>query len=36
MEFLHAFGLAFAFTMGIEVALGLCIALKYIMRSKKQ
>jgi hypothetical protein len=36
MEFLHAFGLAFAFTMGIEVALGLCMALKYVTRSKKK
>lgn len=36
MEFLHAFGLAFAFTMGIEVALGLCIALKVVTRRKKK
>jgi hypothetical protein len=36
MEFLHAFGIAFAFTMGIEVALGLCIALKHVTRGKKK
>ena len=36
MEFLHAFGLAFAFTLGIEVALGLCMAFKVVMRRKKK
>ena len=36
MWFLQAFGMGFALTMGMEVALGLCIALKYVTRSKKK
>jgi hypothetical protein len=36
MWFLQAFGLGFALTLGIEVALGLCIALKYVTRRKKK
>lgn len=36
MWFLQAFGLGFALTLGIEVALGLCIALKYVTRGKKK
>lgn len=35
MMFLEAFGIGFAITLGIEVALGLCIALKHIRRGKK-
>jgi hypothetical protein len=36
MWFLHVFGVGFAFTLGMEVALALCISLKYAVRSKKQ
>jgi hypothetical protein len=36
MWFLQAFGIGFALTLGMEVALGLCIALKYVTRSKKK
>jgi hypothetical protein len=36
MWFLQALGMGFALTMGIEVALGLCMALKYVTRSKKK
>lgn len=36
MWFLQAFGIGFALTLGMEVALGLCIALKYVTRSKKR
>ncbi len=35
MMFLEAFGIGFAITLGIEVALGLCMALKHISRGKK-
>lgn len=36
MWFLQAFGLGFALTLGIEVALGLCMALKHVTRGKKK
>jgi hypothetical protein len=36
MLLLEAFGVGFAFTLGIEIALGLCMALKYVTRSKKK
>ena len=36
MWFLQAFGIGFAITMGIEIALGLCIALKHVTRGKKK
>lgn len=36
MWFLQAFGIGFALTMGIEIALGLCIALKHVTRGKKK
>jgi hypothetical protein len=36
MLLLEAFGVGFALTLGIEVALALCIALKYVTRSKKK
>lgn len=36
MMLLEAFGVGFALTMGIEVALGLCIALKHVTRGKKK
>lgn len=36
MWFLNAFGMGFALTMGIEVALGLCMALKHVTRGKKK
>ena len=35
MLILNAFGVGFAFTLGVEVALGLCIALKHVRRGKK-
>ena len=35
MFFLKAFLIGFAVTLGIELALGFCIALKYVMRSSK-
>ena len=35
MFFLKAFLIGFAATLGVEVALCLCIALKYVMRSNK-
>ena len=35
MWFLQAFGVGFAITLGIEVALGLCMALKHVRRGKK-
>ena len=35
MMFLEAFGVGFAITLGVEVALGLCMALKVITRGKK-
>ena len=34
--FLEAFTVGFAITLGVEVALGLCMALKYVKRSKKK
>jgi hypothetical protein len=36
MWFLQAFGVGFAITLGVEVALGLCMALKHVTRSKKK
>jgi hypothetical protein len=36
MWFLHAFGIGFALTLGVEVALGLCMALKHVRRGKKK
>lgn len=33
---LKAFGVGFALTMGVEVALGLCMALKHVRRGKKK
>lgn len=36
MLFLDAFVAGFGITLGIEVALGLCIALKYVTRGKKK
>lgn len=33
---LEAFALGFFITLGVEVALGLCIALKYVTRRKKK
>lgn len=36
MLVLEAFGVGFAFTLGIEIALGLCMALKYVKRSMKK
>lgn len=36
MWFLQAFGIGFALTLGMEVALGLCIALKYVTRGAKK
>lgn len=36
MMFLEPFVVGFALTLGIEVALGLCIALKYVTRRKKK
>ena len=36
MMFLEAFGVGFAVTLGVEVALGLCMALKVITRSNKK
>lgn len=33
---LEAFAFGFFITLGIEVALGLCIALKYVTRGKKK
>ena len=35
MLFLKAFVVGLAVTLGIEVALGLCMALKHIRRGKK-
>lgn len=35
MWFLQALGTGFAITLGIEIALGLCIALKHVTRRKK-
>ena len=36
MLLLKAFGLGFALTMGVEVALGLCMALKHVARRNKK
>ena len=33
---LEAFALGFFITLGVEVALGLCMALKYVTRRKKK
>ena len=33
---LEAFALGFFITLGVEVALGLCLALKYVTRRKKR
>ena len=35
MFMLEALAVGFFFTIGVEVALGLCIALKYVTRRKK-
>ena len=35
MLFLKAFVVGFALTLGVEVALGLCYALKVVARGKK-
>lgn len=35
MMFLKAFVVGFAVTLGVEVALGLCMALKHVRRGKK-
>ena len=35
MLFLKAFVVGFALTLGVEVALGLCYAIKVVTRSKK-
>lgn len=36
MLFLKAFLVGFAVTLGVEVALGLCMALKHIKKGKKK
>ena len=36
MLVLNAFGVGFAFTLGVEVALGLCIALKHVTKGEKK
>ena len=36
MMFLEAFGIGFAITLGIEVALGLGMALKHVRRGNKK
>jgi hypothetical protein len=36
MLLLQAFGVGFALTLGVEVALGLCMAIKIVMRSNKK
>lgn len=33
---LEAFAIGFFITLGVEVALGLCIALKYVTKGKKK
>ena len=35
MLFLKAFIIGFALTLGVEVALGLCMALKHVKRGNK-
>ena len=36
MSFIEVFLFGFAITLGVEVALGLCIALKHVTRSNKK
>jgi hypothetical protein len=36
MLFLDAFVVGFGIMLGVEIALGLCMALKYVTRSKKK
>jgi hypothetical protein len=36
MLFWDAFVVGFAITLGVEVALGLCMALKHVTRGKKK
>ena len=36
MLFWNAFVIGFAFTLGVEVALGLCMALKHVTGGKKK
>lgn len=36
MWFLQAFGIGFALTLGIEVALGLCLAFKNVTKGEKK
>lgn len=36
MWFLHAIGVGFAVTLGMEIALGLCFALKAVQRGVKK
>ena len=36
MLFLNAFLIGFALTLGMEIALGLCIALKHVTKGKKK
>ena len=36
MWFLQALGVGFALTLGMELALGLCIALKHVTRGNKK
>lgn len=35
MAFLEIFGLGFALTLGVEVALGLCIAIGKVFKGRK-
>ena len=36
MVFLEAFGVGFAITLGVEVALGLCMAISRVTRGMKK
>ena len=36
MWFLQAIGVGFAFTIGMELALGFCFALKHVTRGNKK
>lgn len=36
MWFLQALGIGFALTLGMELALGLCIALKHVTRGERK
>lgn len=36
MWFLQAIGVGFAFTVGMELALGLCFAIKHVTRGNKK